>query len=170
MTVRVNDKPLADYPYTLTENGSVIEGSYQTDENGEFKLKHGQTATFEDVAKEGTPFVVTETQHSDYPQIFPANGEPHQGEIEAEGSSVTFINGTSGGLMLSKEYEGADEIGNKYVELMKDPESIIGRVLRENASVKLTLEVTDTNGKTVNWPEDRGKNGYCGRPADRRSH
>ena len=40
---------------------------------------------------------------------------------------------------------------------MKDPESIIGRVLRENASVKLTLEVTDTNGKTVNWPEDRGK-------------
>ena len=157
MTVRVNSELLVNYPYTLTENGSVIEGSYQTDEKGEFKLKHGQTATFEDVAKEGTPFVVTETQHSDYPQIFPAAGEPHQGEIEAEGSSVTFINGTSGGLMLSKEYEGADEIGNEYVELMKDPESTIGKKLRKDAAVKLTLEVTDKNGNTENWTLHGGK-------------
>ena len=152
MTVEVDGKPLADYPYTLIENGSPT-GEFKTDGQGQFKLKNGQTAVFEDVGVEGTKFKVTETPDDKYHQIFPADNKPHEGELEAEGSSVTFINGTPGGLLLSKEYEGADEAGKEYVELMKNPDSEEGKALRKDASVKLTLEVTDKNGETYVWPK-----------------
>lgn len=153
MTVEVDGKPLADYPYTLIENGSPT-GEFKTDGQGQFKLKNGQTAVFEDVGVEGTKFKVTETPDDKYHQIFPADNKPHEGELEAEGSSVTFINGTPGGLLLSKEYEGADEAGKEYVELMKNPYSEEGKALRKDASVKLTLEVTDQNGETYVWPKE----------------
>ena len=152
MTVEINGTPLKDYPYSLKENGNAVEGEYNTDENGQFGLKNGQTAIFEDVGIEGDSYTVTETQDGQYLQIYPADEQPHRGKLEAEGSSVTFINGTSGGLTLTKEYEGADETAEKYVELMKDTSSSEGKQLRRDSAVTLTLKVTDQMGTTYTWP------------------
>lgn len=155
MTAEVKGEPLSDYPYTLTENGTVVEGTYQTDEGGQFILKNGQTATFEDAGVLGDDFRVTELQDSDYGQIYPADGEPHTGNLESEGSKVTFINGDTGGLVISKEYEAAegDEEAKEYVDLMQSPDDEEGAALREGATVSLTLEVTDTAENTYYWPQ-----------------
>lgn len=157
MTVEINESPLADYPYTLVENGSVIAGNYRTDTQGQFTLKNGQTATFEEVGVEGDSYVVTETQVEQYPQIYPADEQPHTGKLEAEGSSVTFINGAPGGLTLTKEYEGTGAIANDYIELMKDISSTEGKQLRSNSAVSLTLKVTDQAGTTYIWPKSDQK-------------
>ena len=155
MTAEVKGDPLSDYPYTLTENGTVVEGTYQTDEGGQFILKNGQTATFEDAGVLGDDFRVTELQDSDYGQIYPADGEPHTGNLESEGSKVTFINGDTGGLVISKEYEAAegDKAAKEYVDLMQNRSSSEGKSLRADASVSYHLEVTDEEGNSYIWPK-----------------
>ena len=157
MTATVEGEPLADFPYTLTENGTPVAGTHSTEADGTFQLKNGQTAVFEDIGQQGTSFEVSETQDRDYPQIYPAGTEPHTGELGAEGAAVTFVNGQSGGLLISKQYEGGDEEGQEYVNLMKDPDSEAGQEQREKASVTMTLQITDSEGNKYTWPKTETK-------------
>ncbi|MBS6398274.1 MAG: hypothetical protein KH452_14265, partial [Clostridiales bacterium] len=154
MTITVEGKPYAGKEYTLTENGTEI-GKDTTDENGTFFLKGSQTATFKDVGKEGTKFEVKEIQEENptYPQIYPIDNGSHSGELDSEGSSVTFINGDSNSLYLSKEYVGLDDTANAYVEKMRNPDDPEGAALRDEAAVELTLKLTKADGSVVNYPD-----------------
>lgn len=147
MTVCVNGSPLSSYPYTVTAGGSIVRTG-NTDEQGRFILRHGQTATFRDAGvKDKDTFEVTETPDSEYHQIYPAANGAHSGTFTGEGNRVTFVNGAPGGLLLSKEYSGADTEGTLYAEETKtNPDT------RTKAAVDLTLTVT-AGGKTYTWPE-----------------
>lgn len=151
MSIQVNGSVLRNYAYILTENGSII-GEFRTDTNGRFVLKNGQTAAFEEAGVIEDPFIVTEMEDAVYEQIYPADHQPFTGNIGSEGSEVTFINGTPGGLTIRKEYEAADETSEEYVSLMRDPENREGQRLRKDAAVDLSLEVTDTGGNSYVWP------------------
>ncbi len=154
MTVKVDGELLKNYPYTLKENG-IAAGTGQTDANGQFQLKDGQKAVFKDVGVVGTPFEVEETQDADYPQIYPAETKPHTGTLGNEGSSVSFVNGTANSLVITKEYEGADETANEYIELMKDTQKLEGQMLRSEAAVSLHMEVTREGQQRPSvWPDD----------------
>ena len=59
MTVKVNGEALSEKAYTLTEQGTVV-GNYRTDVNGQFQLKNGQTAIFQEAGRLGDSFEVTE--------------------------------------------------------------------------------------------------------------
>ncbi|WP_072524318.1 leucine-rich repeat domain-containing protein [Clostridium sp. Marseille-P3244] len=157
MTASVEGEPLGNHTYTLTEGGSVI-GEYQTGADGTFTLKDGQTAELAEAGMLGESFEVEETEDSDYKQIYPTEKQPHTGTLGSEGSEVTFINGTPGGLAITKEYEGADEAARTYIEQMKGGSLDLGTgewtdtSSRIEAAVSLTLEATDSTGDTYIWP------------------
>ena len=150
MTLEVEGRPYAEKAYTVTEGGAVVSGG-QTDAQGRFTLKHGQTATFQYVGKEGTAYKVTETPDPDYPQIYPADAQPIEGNIEGEGAAATLINGTKSALILGKEYTAAEDDlggGEAYVEEIRtDPE------IRRKEQVELTLETKNADGRWQKFPE-----------------
>lgn len=147
MYIKRNGIALTNFPYTVTKEGKTVRTG-KTDYSGKFTLKHGETATFEDVGVKGTKFEVREVQDPDFPQIYPSNGDPITGELGREGSSVTFVNGTAGNLLIQKEYTADDEgAGAAYVESLKnDPQ------LRAEAAVSMKLKVTE-GGSSYIWPK-----------------
>ncbi len=129
MEVKVGGELLADKAYILRKKDGTIVTSengaeLKTDEFGQFTIKDGETATFENVGKKGTAFEVTEITNDK--QVYPANKQPHTGTLLDEnltdnvktadlgnisryGSGVTFRNGSGNILLISKEYRCTDE-------------------------------------------------------------
>jgi hypothetical protein len=148
--------PLADYPYTITKDGSVVGTGYKTGQDGSFTLKNGETAVFADVAVAGTRFRVEEQPDEEYRQIYPAdeegNPEDVEGTIGTEGSEVNFVNGESDGLIIRKMYAGA--AGDEQAAAMADAlnQNQVSLV-NGSSAVTLTLYVTDQAGNTEIWPQ-----------------
>lgn len=147
MTATVNGQLVADYPYTVVDKyGNSSTG--QTNSNGQFQIKNGETVTFEDIGIYGESFTITETPDSDYPQIYPANAAPYTGTLSQDENKVCFVNGSGKNLIISKQYVGNDAISNRYVEETKTDVSnlLLSRV-------NITLKYKDTDGITKVWPE-----------------
>lgn len=165
MTIKVADEngtlaAYADKEFALVENGQPVAGEHKTNENGEFKIKNGQTVTFKDVAIAGTAYKITETPDTEvegivFNQLLPAGGQPASGVIAVNGSEETFINGTSGLIMFGKQYSadtttGAQAYLDKIRTLNEDGTS---SDIRTKESVTLTVEFKK-NGQWVNFPQD----------------
>ena len=76
----------------VNENGEpVLELALMTDENGQFTLKDGWTAIFDNLAQ-GTSYDVEEIPLAPYEQILPAGGEPAVGTVLPEGTLEVFRN------------------------------------------------------------------------------
>jgi len=152
MTVTVNGKPLSNFEYTLTENGKPVDGttgSLTTDENGSFKIKHNQTAFFKDAGLKGQTFQVKETEDPNYPQIYPQGQDPWTGIFSGDGAECLFINGTSGGLLLGKEYRGASDKEAPYIDQIKKDSA-----WRSKLAVSLTLKTAGQDGQLSVWPKE----------------
>lgn len=139
MTAKVDGRLLSDTAYTVEKNGETVVTDGRTNEYGEFRIRNGQTVVFDDVAPKGSSYTVTETPDSDYPQIFPAEGEPAEGTFGENGAEARIINGQGGTLIIGKEYiasDSSDEIAAEYVDKLKDE-------LRNDGAVTLTFEKLD---------------------------
>ena len=146
MTVTVRGELLSEYPYTLTEQGETVDGDHRTDANGQFRLKDGQTAIFEEAGLRGDEITVTETKDVDYPQIYPPSQKPWEGEL-GDDTEIIIMNGKSGGLLIGKTYVGKDDDSKTYVEEVKAKASSV-----KKHAVKMVLRVTDKGGNTYQWP------------------
>jgi hypothetical protein len=156
MTVETEDGVVADYPYTLTKNGVEIETDveHKTDENGQLQLKNGQTAVLKDLDVKGTEYTVTETPDEKYPQIYPADNMPQEGTLGDDDSEITFINGQSGSLMISKDYTAADETAQAYLDGVKNKISAMEAGSAATLlKVSLNLKVTSGLGGSYLWPQ-----------------
>ena len=138
MTLTVDDEPWANKPYTVTENGKVVGDTQYTKNDGSFTIKNNQTATFAYVGRKGTSYKVVETSDPNYPQIYPVGNAPQEGTIDTDGSSVKFINGSDGVLIINKEYVGMDKAAQEYVEQMQKSDNN-GLYLRNQNKVKIAL-------------------------------
>lgn len=76
-----------DHPYDLKEGTEIIKADQKTKENtGIFTLKHGQTAYFEELAEQGTKYIVQEVGVSqDQYDVIKVNGEA----VDENGGSIT---------------------------------------------------------------------------------
>lgn len=149
MTVEIGGKLLKDTPYHVMESGVAVADKI-TDAQGQIKIKNGQTVIFEKIAPVGISYKVTELPDQDYPQLFPANGEPNEGTVTKEGVSVQFINGTENTFIIGKEYvvsDPSDQIEKEYLAKIK-------KDLRKDYSVELELQVADDSGEYHAWPEE----------------
>lgn len=155
------------YPYTITEQGKVVEGNFKTDpKDGSFTLKNGQTATFKDVGILGDNFQVVEVQDTKYRQIYPEKiQEGHIGTLEGDGAEVSFINGNADNyLFISKEYVGNQAIiarlkhlygvadnsnlGNGYLD------DYYSSSYQKDTCVKISLNI---DGKDYDWRSNESK-------------
>lgn len=146
-------------PFTRSGVSSNAVLPDETDKDGRFTIRDGETVTFENVGREGLNYKIEEVQDAEYKQIYPVpvNGEPVPAEdaIEREGSKVVFINGTDGLLMLGKEYtaDPEDAAGNAYLNKIKEDSA-----LRAERAVTMKLEVKDAEGEWVPFtPEDEAE-------------
>lgn len=155
------------YPYTITEQGKVVEGDFKTDpKDGSFTLKNGQTATFKDVGIVGDKFQVIEVQDEEYSQIYPedkTNG--HIGTLEGDGAEVSFINGNADNfLFISKEYVGNEAIVLRLKKLygVADNSNLENGYLddyynssyQKDTCVKISLNI---DGKDYDWRSNESK-------------
>lgn len=153
MTVSVNGKPFAKKPYRLFKNGQEIpqESSLETDENGSFWLKDGESAYFKDAGLLGDSFQVTETPDQPpegstikFDQIYPPENGAFTGTLIGEGGKANFINGAGGQLVVMKEYIGGDEKGKEIAEkIPKDPER------QKEFAVEAEFVFYDENGDVI---------------------
>lgn len=131
LVVNADGTPLTDeqlalefvFTVTFSDGGAysyrIDGGAPQTvASGGTIKLKHGQTAVFENIPV-GVQYKVVETEHPGYT----AGSENHQGQITQEGSFVLFTNTYRGsqsgnaGLTVQKEVAGeipASEAGRVF--------------------------------------------------------
>lgn len=109
--------PTADLSYTVTKQGAEPRTGV-LGEDGTFTLSDGETAAFKDIGMLGDSFEVWELDNTQ--QIYPANQGSHTGTLSGDGAEVSFVNGASGSLLISKEYTGLDETGEKLTEQLKD--------------------------------------------------
>ena len=145
-------RPLVNTPYRLYENGTEVlpeDGQeFRTDVDGRLYLKHGEKAVFEDVAREGTLYRVTEDRDTNivYEQILPADGKPAEGKLGDGNNEVRFVNGNSDDVVIRKEYTAADGdmAAQRYLEELKADS--------EKGAVSLHMQVKDKNGKYQEWP------------------
>lgn len=159
MTVSVNGKPFAKKPYTLLKNGQEIpqEQSLETDENGSFWLKDGESAYFKDAGLLGDSFQVTETPDQPpegstitFDQIYPPDNGAFTGTLIGEGGKANFINGVGGRLVVMKEYIGGDEKGKEIAgKIPNDPER------QEEFAVEAEFVFYDKNENVIK-PEMEG--------------
>lgn len=86
-------KEIYNYNGTLTTKYSKdqIPTPFQTDYNGSFLLKGGETAFFSGI-RPGTGYEIREEEHSDYIQTDPPVGIPAVGTVLPEGTRVRFQN------------------------------------------------------------------------------
>lgn len=155
------------YPYTITEQGKVVEGDFKTDpKDGSFTLKNGQTATFKDIGILGDNFQVVEVQDTKYRQIYPEKiQEGHIGTLEGDGAEVSFINGNADNyLFISKEYVGEGAKAEDYVEQLKEIYRTSGEMAdeiyyndRDTAKVEISLTI---DGEIYNWYEHAQNDDY----------
>ena len=73
-------------------NGAQVEIPFETDRNGHFTLKGGQTAKFPFLGKGATYEVTEEITDNHWVQTSPAGNAPASGTVDAKGSSATFVN------------------------------------------------------------------------------
>lgn len=153
MQIKVDGENYADREYTVTENGSVIKApdgtKFKTDAEGKFKIKDSQTVTFKDVARAGTDYQIIEIQDGDFGQLYPADTvDGAVGTIGENGTTETFINGTSGLFLMGKTYvsDGSDS-ANAYLNKIQNQTAA-----RDRESVTLTLEVKQADGTYAVWP------------------
>ena len=124
---------LKNYPFTLTQNGIAVEPgdserdpyvvggskpgntSFVTDDEGKFLLMNGQTATFQDAGVKGSSCTVTETPDEDFAQVYPVDGLPYAGLFDTSGDSINFINGSTDGIVISKDWVGDNDIGKEFI-------------------------------------------------------
>ncbi len=109
--------PAAGLSYTVTKQGAEPRTGV-LGENGTFTLSDGETAAFKDIGMLGDSFEVWELNNTQ--QIYPANQGSHTGTLSGDGAEISFVNGASGSLLISKEYTGLDETGKKLTEQLKD--------------------------------------------------
>ena len=100
----------------LTSDGQ--EG--RTDADGRFSLSAGMSATFPDIAEEGSEWRVTEMPDPSCPQAYPAGGKPQSGVFGEGGEDLSralFINGQSCQGMFRKQYCAmpGDEAAERYL-------------------------------------------------------
>lgn len=78
-----------DHPYDLKEGTEIIKEDQKTnEETGIFTLKHGQTAYFEELAEQGTKYIVQEVGVSqDQYDVIKVNGEA----VDGSGGSITGV-------------------------------------------------------------------------------
>lgn len=111
-TLKVNGSPERNTSYVLYKNGQKQEGTFSTDENGEFKLTPNEKAYFDAAVFVDDTYEVTETKDAYYPPIYPATNS--EGNSVASGTvtwdedevKITFLNGTSGSLIVRKNLAG----------------------------------------------------------------
>ncbi len=185
-TVRVNGQPLpTDTPYTVTKQGNVV-ASGEKDEDGNFVQKIGETIvtgdeayrltdgkfilhdgesiTFEDAGILGQEFVVEEDVNSDYTQLYPPKDDTKKYTFTGEGGEISFVNGSSNALYISKEYVAKDyndEVANQLIQewiyqqvrfLGEDDDEYQPYSDYDSACVsEFILEVTDGD-RTYIWP------------------
>ena len=149
MTISLGGMLLGNTDYMLSENGKDI-GLRTTDSDGEFVLRHGQTATFPEL-EVGADFEVIETEDSDYGQIYPEDKESHKGTISRDKNHVTFINGKSGSLVLEKLYDGE---GTKVNDMLQEAQNPLdpNNDIRKDLMVSFSLELTSAN-QTYSYPK-----------------
>ena len=148
MRLLINGAPKLSYPYDVYKNGVWI-ARRNTNPLGYLFIKDGETAVFKDVCFKGDDYEVLEAANAKYQQLFPVDNGTFTGNV-VEGVEVTFINGTEQGqLLLSKEYVPTDEVGEEYIEQMKNNSAV-----RKAAAVSASLEV-DTGSGTYTWPQTR---------------
>ena len=170
MTVSVDmdgdgaEEPLANYPFTLTQGGTEVHpgdsndpymvngtstAEFKTDADGKFLIMGSQTATFKDAGVVGSGYTVTETHHTRYEQISPADDAPFTGKMDGNGGAALFVNGYANGIAIQKEYAGADEIGKQFIEAAKSGDSdLLARL-----AVDIELTLTAAGGHTTRFPE-----------------
>ncbi len=188
-------EPARDYQYTILDaQGNVVPDKDKIYTNGgRFQLSDGQTAVFKDIGMPNDSFQVCEKVDANYQQIAPSVGG-NTGTIDGYGefsnvalsdgeNTLSFINGQSGNLYISKEYVEEKEGG--YVDQLKGiikkawwQETSMGTILNPGAGivydeesskpyyldlskVKLTLKVTPEEEESFIWPSqdqaDRGE-------------
>jgi surface protein len=107
-------------PFTIQDAaGNVVTDdsrSYQTNEQGQFQIKHGETAIFEKLGAVGDAYRVTETADEEFPQLYPAQNAPQQGTLADEDNAIRFINGQPGMLLIEKEYTALDDGAQAYLD------------------------------------------------------
>ena len=108
----------------LDKNGEPIETeeTLATGEDGSFLLMEGQTAFFEGIANEGAYWRAAEEQDEDFPQVFPLEKAPLEGQFAQGVSRGEFINGSTDILIIRKDYvaeEGA-KLGDAALEAARD--------------------------------------------------
>ena len=98
---RTNGEPVLD------EEGVQVSGV--TDENGQFRLKPGQTAVFTGI-RPGTVYNVSETAHPEYVQTVPSTGQGYTDKVVSDAVEVLpFVNRPAqGGLSVTKVLENTD--------------------------------------------------------------
>lgn len=151
MQVKVDGKFLKrGTQYTLMKD-EVSDGTGYTGNDGKIELKAGQTAVFEDIAKLGQRYEVTEIQKDGYKQVFPANGEAHTGNISGEEVKIEFINANEkagNNLYIQKEYV-ASEMDRPAVSLKNSIKDSI--LINENCERRYWATVNlSVNGKQFN--------------------
>lgn len=115
----LNDKPCANQYYEIYALNGLLYDSGYTSEDGIFPIINGYTTIFKELAKESTPYKIEEIDNPDdnYIQIYPTDGKPIESQMKDENSSEMFINGSTGNLMIEKQYAiPEDEISKRYYQ------------------------------------------------------
>lgn len=176
VTVTDEDEKTIQGPfhYYLTKDGRYLDAYEeicfepywrQTDEEGRFSLKDGQTAVLKDIGKIGWNYTVDEEDPKEmgYKKLEPADGEKFEGVFSKEtlAEKETVINASERdgeNLYIKKVYEANadDTVGSMYVDALKywlrkddpsqpeDDGSAMTPQEPQDASVEVTLKINGT--------------------------
>lgn len=92
--LKIDEVPYPGHPYTLFEpDGTPSPETLQTDGEGRFFLKHGQTAVFSQLPA-GAAYEVGEEMKPGFLQVLPADGESVKGTLEQDAAlnRADFVN------------------------------------------------------------------------------
>lgn len=184
-TATINGTPLPlGISYVVTKEGEEDRLGVTGGENdlvfnvtdGTFKLKDGETITFQDAGMLGDSFQVTEQPVTDYTQLYPS-ADYWPRTISGDKAEVTFVNGSADVLQIGKEYVAEDGDSEAVAMITKWQEEIRGQStfyqrddtiswtdawisdLPEDSTVELKLEVMVPEDGTYIWPV-RGEDCY----------
>ncbi len=117
-------------PERVKKEGA-IEVPFTTSRFGEFTLKAGQVAVFQDLGS-GTSYEVTETsQPKGYTQTYPTGNAPAQGTMQSKAEFVTFTN----------SYTPTDKGKKTDIEVSKTISFLQGYTMPELPEFKFKLEL-----------------------------
>ena len=158
--------PAAGKTYVLLDkNGEPIETEepLATAEDGSFLLMEGQTAYFEGVANEGVYWRAAEEQDEDFPQVFPLDQAPLEGQFAQGVSMGEFINGSTDILIIRKDYtaeEGA-VLSDAALESARDLQLEFTVEIRKGEEEEYQPLSTETDFQVIRLvtPKDTSENG-----------